>query len=80
MVERLHNALDVTESVSGAVATFHDRPFVVIHAERFTRAAERAITNASVRNLPPRIGSVNQWIDATDVLEQPSILQRLRSA
>jgi hypothetical protein len=80
VVARLHNALGVTEPVAEAAASFHGRPFLVVHADRFARAAERAITDATVRNLPPRIGSVNQWVDATDVLERPSLLQRLRSA
>lgn len=80
MVARLHNALGVTEPVVEVAAFFHGRPFPVIHADRFARAAERAIADATVRNLPPRIGSVNQWVDATDVLERPQILERLRSA
>ena len=61
-------------------ASFHGRPFQVIHADRFARAAEQAITDTSIRDLSPRIGSVNQWVDATDVLEGPRLLRRLRSA
>jgi hypothetical protein len=80
VVARLHNALGVTEQVAEGAASFHGRPFLLIHADRFVRAAERAITDATVRNLSPRIGPVNQWVDSTDVLERPSILQRLRSA
>lgn len=79
VVARVHNALGVTEPVAEAAASFHGRPFLVIHADRFAAAAERAITDATVRRLPPRIGSVNQWVDATDVLERPLLLQRLRS-
>ena len=37
------------------------------------------LTSDVVRQLPPRVGSVNQWADATDVLERPMLLQRLRA-
>jgi hypothetical protein len=66
--------------VSETAASFHGRPFLVIHAERFADAAERAIVDKAVRQLPRRAGSVNQWADATDVLERPALLQRLRAA
>ena len=79
-VAALHNALGVTEPVSETAASFHGRPFLVIHAERFADAAEQAIVDEAVRQLPRRAGSVNQWADATDVLERPALLQRLRAA
>ena len=80
VVAHLHNALGVTEPLPETTASFHGRPFLVIHAERFARGAEQAITDATIRNLPPRLGSVNQWVDAADVLERPRLLQRLRAA
>jgi hypothetical protein len=78
-VATLHNALGVTDPVPETIASLHGRPYLVIHAERFARAAQRAITSEMVRQLPPRVGSVNQWADATDVLERPVLLQRLRA-
>src|SRR5205814_322518 len=80
VVARLHNDLGVTERIPETAASFHGRPFLVIHADRFARAAEQAIRDPAVNRLPPRIGSVNQWVDATDVLERPRIVPRLRSA
>jgi hypothetical protein len=78
-VAKTHNALGVTDPVPETSASLHGRPYLVIHAERFARAAERAITSDVVRQFPPRVGSVNQWADATDVLERPVLLQRLRA-
>jgi len=46
----------------------------------FAEAAERAMTEDAVRQLPRRAGSVNQWADATEVLERPPLLPRLRVA
>lgn len=80
LVARLHNDLEITPRIPQTAASFHGRPFLVIHAERFARATEQAIADPVLRDLPPRIGSVNQWVDATDVLERPAITQRLRSA
>jgi Domain of unknown function (DUF4037) len=80
VVARLQNDLGVTERVPQTGASFHGRPFLVIHADRFARAAEQAIRHPVLRGLPPRIGSVSQWVDATDVLERPRLVQRLRSA
>jgi len=53
---------------------------LAIYAEGFAAAAERAIVDEAVRRLPRRAGSVYQWADATDVLERPALLQRLRAA
>src|SRR5439155_26250654 len=50
-----------------------------IHADRFAEATERAITSELVRDWPNRVGSVSQWADATDVLDRPALLPRLRS-
>jgi hypothetical protein len=78
-IASMHNALGITEAVPNTVATFHGRPFMVIHADRFAEAAERAILDDGVRQLPRRAGSVNQWSDATDILEHTRLLHRLRA-
>jgi hypothetical protein len=75
----MHNALAVTELVGETVASFHGRPYLVIHADRFATATEQAISSEVVRSWPQRVGSVNQWADATDVLDRPSLLPRLRT-
>ncbi|MGI9145214.1 MAG: DUF4037 domain-containing protein [Chloroflexota bacterium] len=77
-VARMHNALGVTERVPEALASFHGRPYQVLHADRFAEATEHAITSQPVRSWPKRVGSVSQWADATDVLDRPSLLPRLR--
>jgi hypothetical protein len=78
-IARKHNSLGITEVAPDSVASFHGRPFMVIHADRFAEAAERAIVDDDVRRLPKRAGSVNQWSDATDILERPPLLHRLRA-
>jgi hypothetical protein len=78
-IARMHNSLGLTESVPATVASFHGRPYVVIHADLFADATEEAIRSEVVRTWPRRVGSVNQWADATDVLDRPALLPRLRT-
>jgi hypothetical protein len=76
-IMRIHNATGVTEPVEPAVSRFHERPFRVPDSDRFVRACLRAVVDDEVRALP-LIGSVDQVVDTTDVLEQPAIARVLR--
>jgi hypothetical protein len=78
MVAGMHNALGVTEPLAGQVSAFHSRPFCVIHADRFADALRAAITDPEVRALPDHLGSIDQWVDSTDVLSYPARACRLR--
>jgi hypothetical protein len=74
----LQNRLRLTPPLPTEVSGFHERPFSVIHADRFVEALEAAIVDPAVRALPPRVGSISQWADATDVLSYPAWYDRLR--
>jgi hypothetical protein len=78
MVAGMHNALGVTEPVPGRVSPFYSRPFCVIYADRFADALRAAITDPEVRALPDHLGSIDQWVDSTDVLSYPARARRLR--
>jgi len=65
-----HNALGVTAEVDAAPRWFHDRPYRVLDADRFTEALHERITDPLVRALP-RVGGVDQFVDSTDVLSHP---------
>lgn len=67
IVARRHNDLGITPPLPTAASPFHDRPFLVIHGERFADALRETITDARVRALPP-IGKVEQFVESTDVL------------
>jgi hypothetical protein len=60
-----HNELGLTPPLDSRTRPFHDRPYQVIGAERFTAALREAITDPAVRSLPPT-GAVDQFIDSTD--------------
>jgi hypothetical protein len=73
-----HNRLNITLVVDPAPRPFFDRPFRVLFAERFSRALREAIDDPVVRQLPERIGSVDQFIDSTDALGHAGLRGVLR--
>ncbi|MEO8153034.1 MAG: DUF4037 domain-containing protein [Rhizobacter sp.] len=68
IVADMHNALGLTPALAATVSPFHDRPYLVIHGDRFADALHTAITDPAVKALPRGLGSVDQFIDSTDVL------------
>jgi hypothetical protein len=64
-VAALHNELGLTPPLDPRTRPFHDRPYQVIGAERFTAALREAISDPAVKRLPPT-GAVDQFIDSTD--------------
>jgi hypothetical protein len=78
LVAGMHNALGITPLVDPETRPFHNRPFRVLMASRFADAARRAITSEEVRRLPA-IGSVDQFVDNTEVLSKPAHWRYLAS-
>lgn len=68
----MHNQLGLTEPVDPTTRPYHGRPFQVLHAERFTEALIARITDPAIGSLPT-IGTVDQFIDSTDVLNRPEL-------
>lgn len=65
---RAHNALGITEQISPELRSYHQRPYRVLHAERFAAAIQALISDPDVLALPPSIGSIDQFSDSTDLL------------
>ncbi len=61
-----HNALGITPLLATEVSPFHERPFMVLHADRFGEALRAAIKSEEVRALPEYLGSFDQFVDSTD--------------
>jgi hypothetical protein len=62
-----------------AVIPFFDRPYRTLD-EAVPRALLDSITDPEVARLPPMIGSLEQWVDSTDVLSSPGRRAALRAA
>lgn len=75
-VAELHNGLGLTPPLDASTRTYYERPYQVIGADRFSAALQASISSARIRALT-LVGSVDQFVDSTDVLSDP---QRARAA
>lgn len=66
-VAGLHNRLGLTEPLDPGTRPYHDRPFRVLHAERFGQALVAGIGDPGLRGLP-LVGAIDQFADNTDLL------------
>ena len=71
-----HNGAQLTETVDPSTRNYHDRPAQVLMADRFVDACLATVTDASLRSLP-LIGAIDQAVDSTDVLQDPTVYRRL---
>jgi hypothetical protein len=75
----LHNGLGLTEPVDPRTRAYHERPFRVLHAERFAEALLATVTDPAVRDLPV-VGAIDQYADSTDVVAHRARSRRLTEA
>lgn len=75
----MQNELGLAAPQPARVSPFHDRPFQVIHGERFAAALQDQIRDSRVRRWPPYIGSVDQFVDSTDVLSNSQRRRALKA-
>ena len=73
-----HNRLGITPTMATRVTNYHDRPYRVIHGDRFVEAIRATIKNTKLRKRPV-VGSVDQWVDSTDVLTKIGLTTKLGS-
>jgi Domain of unknown function (DUF4037) len=74
-----HNSLTITEFVEPTSRFYAGRPYRVLRAERFVEATRLAIRDDAVLALPDGVGSIDQFVDSTDVLSRSQRAQQLRS-
>lgn len=70
-VAEMHNGLNITEALPTGVSSYHGRPFMVIHGDRFAGEIKAAISDDDVRRIAEShlIGSVDTFSDSTDLRE-----------
>lgn len=73
-----HNELKLTEPVDPEPRQFHERPAMVLDAERFADASLGAVKDQRVKGLG-LIGAIDQFADSTDVLSDPAAYRKLIS-
>jgi len=79
IIATMHNDLGITEPLSTQATPFHGRPLLVIQAGEFADAIRHQIQDERVCNLPEAIGSIDQFVDSTDVLSNPILRRRVRA-
>jgi hypothetical protein len=79
IVAAIHNDLGITEPLSTQASQFHGRPFLVIQAGDFADAIRDQIRDERVRDLPEAIGSVDQFVDSTDVLSNTAVRRQAKA-
>lgn len=77
IVAEMHNALAITEPMSTKVTDFHDRPYMVIHGDHFSAEIMKGVQDAKIKSLP-MFGSVDQFVDSTDILNDSRLSDRLK--
>jgi hypothetical protein len=61
------------------VIPFFDRPYRTVD-QAVPQALRASITDLDVARLPPMVGSIEQWVDSTDVLSSPGRRAALQAA
>jgi hypothetical protein len=77
-IARKHNSLKLTKPLPTKVVEYYGRPYLVIHADSFAAELMKGIKHKSLKNLAP-IGSLDQFIDSTDVSENLLLREKLRT-
>jgi len=77
IVATTHNELKITKPLHTKVSRYQGRPYLVIHAGEFASAISSAIKDEQVKKIKEKIGSVDQFIDSTDVLSNISLTKKL---
>ncbi len=77
-VAEKHNTLGITRPLDTKASPFYNRPYHVIHAERFAHEIREAISDQKVRKMRIPIGSIDQFVDSTDVMSNPQLFRKLR--
>ncbi len=77
IVATKHNELGITKPMPTTTSSFYDRPYLVIHGDVFAKAIKTEIRDETVKNIKGDIGSVDQFIDSTDVLSRSLLTQKL---
>jgi hypothetical protein len=79
IVARLHNNLGITEPLDTEPSPYHDRPYKVIHGDRFAAAIRATIDHPAVQALPPKLGTIDQVTDRGEILGSPQRCRALAS-
>ncbi len=74
-----HNELKITKPLATNTSHYYGRPYSVIHGERFAKAIKQAIKDPRIKRIKTDIGSIDQFTDSTNVVEDLALCKKLRA-
>jgi hypothetical protein len=77
-VARMHNALGITIQLNETAEQYFDRPYLVMADGRHVEELRKLIASEEVRNIKHLLGSVNQFVDSDDKLNDLEFCRKLK--
>jgi len=78
VVARRHNDLGITIPLNEKASPYFGRPYLVIGDERYAAELRKSITSEEIRHIEHHLGSVNQWVDSDDKLNDLNLCRSLK--
>lgn len=78
-VARMHNALGITIPMKEKAIEYYNRPYSVFGDERYVDEITKSIKDKEIRNIKHHLGSLNQFIDSNDQLNNLDLCKKLQS-
>lgn len=78
VVAQMHNALQITIPLEEKAAQYFNRPYLVVGDARYAEEIRKALGSEEVKSIQHELGSVNQFIDSTEQLDNAFIRQKLK--
>ena len=78
IIIKLYNDLEITSPMSEEISDYFKRPFLVIKEESVVEKLLAEINDDEIKNIRKRLGSVNQFFDSNDQLNDASLIRELK--
>ena len=78
IVARKHNALGITIPLKETASPYFGRPYLVIGDERYGEELKKSMKSEEVRSIKYPLGSVNQFVDSDDKLNNLDLCRKLK--
>ena len=79
VIARLHNGLQITQTIPEEVSNYFGRPYLVLEAPDLVRDIINSFNDEEVKAIKHGLGSVNQFVDSTDQLSDMSLCEMLKA-
>jgi len=77
VIAKKHNGLKITRPMNTKVRPFFDRPYLVIGADKFASEIKKQIKDKRIRSRERLIGSLDQYIDSTEIREDAILFRKI---